>query len=85
MHAWPPRMAAAIPGVTQSLQDNAQKNTKEYLDLLVSAQRFDLAQHTLAWSAWNKLTVCGSAKVKTAGRAGDGSGRDAGQPRRAAR
>jgi ATP-dependent helicase/nuclease subunit A len=57
-------LAAAIPGVTQSLQDNAQKNTKEYLDLLVSAQR-DLAQHTLAWSAWNKLTVCGSAKVKT--------------------
>ena len=57
-------LAAAIPGVTQSLQDNAQKNTKEYLDLLVSAQR-DLGQHTLAWSAWNKLTVCGSAKVKT--------------------
>jgi ATP-dependent exoDNAse (exonuclease V) beta subunit len=57
-------LASAIPGVTQSLQDNAQKNTKEYLDLLVSAQR-DLAQHTLAWSAWNKLTVCGTAKVKT--------------------
>jgi ATP-dependent helicase/nuclease subunit A len=64
MHVWPPRWRRRFRGVTQSLQDNAQKNTKEYLDLLVSAQR-DLAQHTLAWSAWNKLTVCGSAKVKT--------------------
>ena len=40
-------LGAVIPGVTQSLQDNAQKNTKEYLDVLGSAQR-DLAQHTLA-------------------------------------
>jgi ATP-dependent exoDNAse (exonuclease V) beta subunit len=50
--------------VTRSLQDNPQENTKDYLDLLVSARR-DLAQHTLSWSAWNKLTAGGSAKVKT--------------------
>ena len=56
-------LAAAIPGVAHSFEDTPQKNTKEYLDLLVSAQR-DLAQHTLTWSAWNKLTVCSSAKVK---------------------
>ena len=56
-------LAVAIPGVTQSVQDTPQKNTKEYLDLLVSAQR-DLSQRTLAWSTWNKLTASGPAKVK---------------------
>ncbi len=56
-------LAAAIPGVAQSFEDRPQKNSKEYLELLVSAQR-DLAQRTLTWSAWNKLTVCSSAKVK---------------------
>jgi ATP-dependent helicase/nuclease subunit A len=57
-------LAAAIPGVTQSLIATPQKNTGTYLDLLASAQRH-LAQHTLPWSTWNKLTQPGPAKVKT--------------------
>lgn len=57
-------LAAAIPGVSKSLEDNPQKNTETYLEVLLSAQR-DLVQNTLTWAAWNKLTVCGSAKVKT--------------------